>query len=257
MQKILIRRRGLLEGAIEDGPIPYSFRKDGGVFFMDQEIIRGENNAGAMFLPYGSMTWLLARGLGRLSFPLYTYLAGQGIRHTHDIRAYSGRLLICAFLSELPFDLAAFGETPVFSHQNVFFTLALAVAAFHGCQLGHGTNEWKKAARILCAAMAARLIHADYGASGVFLIGVMACAGWHKGAVAIAVWCFLFAKCGWLVPGFFYRTAIAAAGTAAWIGITGMDSGQPGNQKWKKWFYAAYPVHLMTLWLLRMAVFGA
>lgn len=212
------------------------------------------DHAGAMLLPYGSIAWFLARGLGRLSFPLYAYLAGQGIGYTHDIRAYSGRLLICAVLSELPFDLAAFGEATVFSYQNVFFTLALAVMAFHGYQPGHGAGRWKLVLRILCAGMAAKLICADYGASGVFLIGAMACMGRHKRLRAAAVWCFLFAKCGWLIPGLPVRAVMAMAGAAAWAWIAGMDSRKPGKRKWKKWFYAAYPVHLTVLWLFRMTI---
>lgn len=88
------------------------------------------DHIGALFMVSGSGIWLFARGLGRLSFPLYAYLASQGIRHTHDVKAYCGRLLVFAFLSEIPFDMVFFGHAPDFAHQNVFFTLAFTVAAF-------------------------------------------------------------------------------------------------------------------------------
>lgn len=228
-------------------------------------ILMAIDHAGALFLPAGSGAWMLARGLGRIAFPLYAYLAGQGIQHTRDIRAYAGRLLFYAVLSEAFFDMAFFGTAPSPVCQNTFFTLTLAVAAFWSCHTarpkragGAGKPEersmaWKAALPLLCAGAAAEYIHADYGLWGVFLVGVMASVGRHKAAMAVAVWCFLYLSAGWLAPDPIQRAAMALAVTAAWAWLTCMDNGEPGDKRLRKWFYAAYPAHLIALWLLRLA----
>ncbi len=235
------------------------------------------DHAVALFLPKGSGAWLFIRGMGRLSFPMYAYLASQGIRHTHDTRAYSKRLLIYAFLSEFPFDMAFFGRAPAFAQQNVFFTLALSVAVFWTRQAncparsgnpGHpmqvrwhqsgyfGRNRWGVAICIVCAGAVAQCLHADYGMCGVFLIGVLVYADGDRTAMTAAVGCFVFAETRWLIPDRFQRAAAAAATAAAWSWIVGMDNGGPGNRKWRKWFYVAYPAHLAALWMLRVVIAG-
>ena len=195
------------------------------------------DHMGAIFLPSGSTAWIIARTLRRLSFPLYAYLITQGIKHTHDIRAYAMRLLVYAFLSEIPFDLAFFGHIPVYAHQNVFFTLTLSVTAFlvfqEKCYVKDG---WALATCIAFAGILAQFLHADYGIAGVSLIGALVCADGNRCFMMIAVLCFLFAKSGWIAQGFTERAALSMGITAVWIWITGMDNGSPGDRKWRKWF---------------------
>lgn len=146
---------------------------------------------------------MLTRSLGRIAFPLYAYPAGKGIRYTRDIRAYAGRLLFYAVLSEAFFDMAFFGTAPSLACQSTFFTLALAVVAFWPCRTarpkrtgGAGKPEersmaWKAALPLLCAGTVVEYIHADNRLWGVLLVAVMASADQHKAAMAAAVWCFL------------------------------------------------------------------
>lgn len=230
------------------------------------------DHAGALFLPTGSSAWVFARGAGRLAFPLYAYLASQGIWHTRSITAYSGRLFLYAFLSEFFFDVAFFDQAPFPAYQNTFFTLALAVAAFWPCrperekrpsrpmkcgkqpgQEGAGRATYALCAlSVLCAGAAAKLIHADYGLWGVLLTGAMVAADRHRLAMMAAVWCFLFVSAGWLAPNPLQRAAMAVAATSVWAGIVRMNNGKPGDKRMRKWFYAAYPAHLIVLWLMRI-----
>ena len=215
------------------------------------------DHTGAIFLSSGSMAWTFARTFGRLSIPLYAYLTARGIKHTHDIRAYVVRLLVYAFLSEIPFDLAFFGRIPVPAHQNVFFTLALPVAAFwifrEKCYVKEG---WSLAACIVFAGILAQFLHADYGIAGVLLISALVYADGSRFPMAAAVWCFLFVKTGWYIRNFVGQAAVSAVITAVWSLITDMYNGDPGARKWKKWFYAAYPVHLIVLWMLKAEITG-
>lgn len=235
-------------------------------------ILMAIDHAGALFLPSGSAAWVFARGMGRLAFPLYAYLASQGIRHTRSIGAYSGRLFLYAFLSEIFFDMAFFGRFPYPACQNTFFTLAFAVAAFCPYQPhragDHGKrgnpekpeDRWMKKAIcalcVFCAGVAAQNIHADYGMCGVLLIGAMVFANGDVMVMTIAVLVFLSLSVTWLVPDPVQRAAAAATVTALWFWMVSMDNGEPGERKWRKWFYAAYPAHLAVLWAMRMAAVG-
>lgn len=235
-------------------------------------VLMAIDHAGALFLPSGSAAWVFARGIGRLAFPLYAYLASQGIRHTRSIGVYSGRLLLYAFLSEIFFDMAFFGRFPFPACQNTFFTLAFAVAAFWPCQPhragSHGRSQspekpgdrWMRKAIcalcVLCAGVAAQNIHADYGMCGVLLIGATVFSDGDTMVMMTAVLGFLFLSAAWLVPDPVQRAAAAAAVTALCFWIISMDNGEPGERKWRKWFYAAYPAHLAVLWAMRIAAAG-
>nr|WP_308593580.1 TraX family protein [uncultured Criibacterium sp.] len=66
--------------------------------------------------------------LGRVAFPIFLFLLVEGFLHTRSKARYFFQMLIFAFISEVPFDMVVSGRFVDFSHQNMFFTLALAVA---------------------------------------------------------------------------------------------------------------------------------
>ena len=65
--------------------------------------------------------------IGRIAFPIFAFQAAEGIRRTHDIKNYIKRLFLFALISEIPFDLFANGMMIYPYHQNVIFTLLIAV----------------------------------------------------------------------------------------------------------------------------------
>jgi len=69
------------------------------------------------------------RCVGRLAFPIYCFLLVQGFRHTRDLRSYTRRLLLLAFVSEIPFDLLIFGRISSNMEQNVLFSLLFGLLA--------------------------------------------------------------------------------------------------------------------------------
>lgn len=74
------------------------------------------------------------RCIGRLAFPIYCFLLVQGFVHTRDLRAYARRLTLFAILSEIPFDLLIFGRVASGTEQNVLFSLLLGLLALHGAR---------------------------------------------------------------------------------------------------------------------------
>lgn len=77
------------------------------------------------------------RIIGRLAFPIYIFLLVEGFTYTRNRWKYLGRLVLFAFISEIPFDVALQlsciyvknGIIIETDYQNVFFTLAIGMAA--------------------------------------------------------------------------------------------------------------------------------
>ena len=74
------------------------------------------------------------RGIGRVAFPIYCFLLVEGFTHTKSVGKYSLRLLLFAFVSEVPFDLLFNGKVVDLSYQNVFFTLWIGLLVMWGFQ---------------------------------------------------------------------------------------------------------------------------
>ncbi len=89
-----------------------------GLSFMDSFTTR----QGGLYVLY-----LICRAIGRVSFPLYCFFIVEGLKYTRSRLKYLIRLMIFAFVSEVPFDLAIFGKIFYPLYQNVYFTLAIGL----------------------------------------------------------------------------------------------------------------------------------
>lgn len=171
-----------------------------------------------------------ARMIGRLSFPIYSFLIVIGFKNTRSPRSYLLRMLIFAVLSEIPFNLA-FGNLWDLEHQNVMWTFAISLALLIALE------HWPKHLWLVVPAMGlAWLMRTDYHAYGVLLVFYLYLAydEPHR-------------DIGGAVLGLYQATA-----ALAFVPIH-FFNGEKGRQS--RWFfYVFYPAHLLLLVLIRQTI---
>lgn len=117
-----------------------------------------------------TLYWVL-RKIGRLAFPIFCFLIAEGFHHTRNKKKYAIRLLIFAFISEVPFDLMRRGSFFDLSGQNVYFTLLLGLALIYAYE--SIDSQFKKFCVMALIAVAATILRTDYDLTGVLLVLVI------------------------------------------------------------------------------------
>ena len=200
------------------------------------------------------------RYIGRMSFPIYCFLLVEGFLHTRNVAKYATRLALFALISEVPFDLACYGQFWRYSSNNVFFTLVLGLLAIWALSYIEIFYEfWKEKgwepilgriltlsagfiAIIIPGAFADMVLFTDYGLGGVVAIAVLYLLRGQKEiayAAAVVVLTVITSDTEILALFMLYP-------------ILKYDGTRGKNMKFV--FYAFYPVHLLILGLLCMAL---
>lgn len=190
--------------------------------------------------------YTVLRMIGRLAFPIYCFLLVEGFSHTRNVRKYELRLLLFAFISELPFDLAFHGTLWYPAYQNVFFTLALGILAldlFERMEERH--MRVLGIVLVLACVAAAELLNTDYGGGGVLIIYFMYLFREYPIQKYISL-----AILSWVFFGWLECVCLVA------IFPLLLYNGRKGPSA-KYVFYAFYPVHLFVLYLIwSIQIFG-
>ena len=193
------------------------------------------------------------RCVGRLAFPLYCFLLAQGFAHTRDIRAYARRLLLLACVSELPFDLLIFGRLSSAMEQNVVFSLLLGLLALCAAR-AFSARPLPCAFSILALMLLAMVTQVSFGWLGVALCLAYGYAGGDKKRQALFT----------VLLTLLYSASLLFSGVArGWVTISLcaalsavpilLYNGRPGphGKALTFFFYAAYPLHLCALLIVR------
>lgn len=190
------------------------------------------------------IVFLIIRLIGRLGFPIFCFLLIEGFTYTRNVWKYAFRLLLFAFISEVPFDLATSGFLFTTHYQNVFFTLFLGLCALIAIKFieeKFSSNAVIKYLLIVPSAIlfmvAAHFLNTDYGAMGVLTIVVMYLLRNNK--VSEMTW------------GCVILTAMSLMEVTAFFTLIPISkyNGERGlNLKYV--FYAFYPVHLIILYFI-------
>lgn len=194
----------------------------------------------------------LLRAVGRISFPVYCFLLSEGAVYTHDPKRYSLRLLIAALLSEIPYDLAIYGNLNL-QHQSVMVTLLLGFAMLRGMK--KCTGILLKLLLILPFAVLAEWLHTDYGAEGILVIAVFGLTRElpHKHILQFFLLWFVFSPghrmmLNWLDV---FSVSVQEWAVFAVVPIALYDGHKVTRSKAVQWaFYLFYPMHLLALFLI-------
>ena len=185
----------------------------------------------------------IMRMIGRVAFPIFCFLLVEGFLRTRDVKKYAIRLGAFALISEIPFNLALTSKVMEFQYQNVYFTLLIGLLTMLAFDKIDKT-EWIKPAKLLLCVVAlatgavlAEFLRTDYGAKGVVCILVLYIFRNQK-LLQIIAGCVSFL---WETTAPFAFIPIA------------FYNGKRGLQL-KYIFYLFYPLHLLILYLICVAL---
>lgn len=218
--------------------------------------------------------YTVLRGIGRMAFPIYCFLLVEGFYHTRNKAKYALRLFLFAMISEVPFDMAFQANFFDISYNNVFFTLLiglLTIWAYDEVRKraeilrvsyvststadrenpGSSYGSWVLSGVLWSLFMAAvpllgcglaYLLRTDYDAAGVLAVFIM----------------YLFYERRQLGFGLMVLALGLLAGGLEFLAFFMLIpmkyyNGTRGRQM-KYFFYWFYPVHLLILSLICMAL---
>ncbi len=205
-------------------------------------VFREPTSTVILSLPGRSLSlYTLMRFAGRLAFPIFCFLLVEGFLHTRDRRKYALRLLVFAFLSEIPWNLEHSG-TLFYASQNVFFTLLLGYLGIWAYDMFR-TTRWKQILSLTVLFASSVLLDADYGASGYGFILAMYFLRKDALAQAIVGSCFLSTT---------WKAGLAFIPINLYNGRRGFIRGKAAAYA----FYAFYPVHIFILYLIKASLGG-
>ena len=107
--------------------------------------------------------------IGRLAFPIFAFLITEGYIHTRNLKRYFSRLLIFAFISQIPYLLYISNFTTRFT-LNILFTLSLGLLAI--TVYDKLKNKLLGLLFVGICGILSQLLHFDYGWFGIAIISI-------------------------------------------------------------------------------------
>lgn len=144
----------------------------------------------SIYYEIGTTVYLIMRLIGRLAFPLYCFFIYEGFNHTRNILKYSGRLLLLAIISEIPFNLMLNHTMLSARYQNVFWTLLIGliviweIDGFEKRKINKYLIGFLQFVIVMAGIALAECFHTDYGAIGVFAVVIYWLLAYKKRLIA-------------------------------------------------------------------------
>lgn len=192
------------------------------------------------FVPVNSPAGIVMHLFGRIAMPVMAFMVAEGYIHTHSFKRYVGRLLIFAFVSEIPFMLFECSN----GEHNVMFTLLLGLMAIW--LIDHANRRYKAIFFGVFMVYAAAFLQVDWS-----FIGVLLCLVFWKfrgNWLTVSLSVVMLALLTVMIYGQWWQLGILLSLPLLWL-----YNGERGRgSKWG--FYAFYPGHLAALAILRAVI---
>lgn len=211
---------------------------------------------------------LFLRYIGRIAFPLFSFMLVEGLVHTSNKKKYLLRLFLFAIISEIPYNLMVIGKLFAKYNQNIYFTLFVALLLL--CFLEK--MSWKDRGLLdkiilllfvcLVGYFLGNFLFLDYLWYGIFvpLLFYIVKGKDNKTYLNSAVILFILSLIAYGLYGYkltlgniVISIPIQAFCVISYIFICKYNGEQGYYNKWVKLFYYTfYPLHILVLVLLRI-----
>ncbi len=206
-------------------------------------------------------SWIFV--LGRLAFPIFAFMTAEGYFHTRNFRKYVTRVVIFAFLSEIPYDLMKSGQPFDRYDQNVLWTFLIALICMRVIDLVKSKGNKIQFVLTAIAVSAVGLVlgmvfSVDYGGLGVLTVLIfyfLRKPNWKHRIIQLVLMLIIHGAC---LGGLGYGVVIGnielplqGFAVLALIPIWLYRGRQGYHSKPFQYFcYAFYPVHMALLYVL-------
>lgn len=202
--------------------------------------------------------------VGRLAFPIFAFLIVEGYFYTKNVEKYMLRLLLCAVISEIPFNLMCSGSLSYPFHQNVLWSFLISLALIRWNDRLPKSKPWRRALRLAVTVIAGFLLATvamvDYYGYGVLMVLLFwffrGRLWWQVLGQVLGLYWINWEMMGGRVYEFALQgraLVIPQQGFAllAMIPIL-MYTGRKGNKSkaFQLFCYLFYPAHMLLLYLL-------
>lgn len=184
--------------------------------------------------------YTVLRCIGRISFPIFSFLIVEGFRKSNNVFKYFIRIFTLAIISEIPFDLMIFNKISMecFQAQNVLWTYLVALIMLSVIKL---MSKLPTFLTVIVAAIACFItffIRSDYWLEGIILIYIF-----YIFRHDLNMMCLL------AIIVTFISTASKYYGTGALaILFIYFYDGTKGQLDLKRIHYLFYPLHIAVLY---------
>ncbi len=116
---------------------------------------------------------------GGLCISIFAFLLVEGFLHTSTFQKYLLRLLLCALISEVPYDLAVYGRYWDLTGQNPVFAMFVSLAMLYFLRITREKDGLPARALqflfVFCAVIWVSFLRVGYGFCIVLLVAVFYC----------------------------------------------------------------------------------
>lgn len=176
------------------------------------------------------------RLIGRIAFPIFCFNIVEGYLKTRDVKKYMLRLLIFAFISEIPFDLALFQVPFFWDYNNVIWNLLIGLICIFWSEKLARNNQFLTVAIFALGAVLATVIKSDYNYFGVLFVYLFYVTKRNDLSRNISMT---------IATAWEYTAPLALIPIQKYNGEKGKPTG-----RWLYWFYPVHFLILYGIWLL-------